>query len=459
MLSRLSTNAGRKLLLSTNTKSQRIAKCNFNQLACNVVNVSLRNNHVFNVHKHSKVLGILCVRYQSTIDTPTTQSILNISTDPSAQQIPKTVQNINDTVIPQSEDIIKSIADDTGAKETFISEIPDIPSPPVQDTIIDTVVKLHPNGEPTLESLGLGGYSPIGLAQSSLEFIHIYCDVPWWAAITIGTLIVRTLMFPLVVISQKSSTHMANHMPGMQRLQLKMTEARQCGNQYEAAMYANDIAKYMRERKLNPLKSFVVILAQLPIFLSFFWGLKRMADVPVEGLRTGGLWWFTDLTVCDPYYILPVMTSVVLYGIFQFSAASSAGIGNPIMAKYLFRAIPIIAFPFLINFPAAILCYWFSTNCISIIQIGLLKTPKVRKYFNIPERIIRKEQSVLKQPKNFMEGLKESWTNVKISKKVQDQFYADSVQFTKAGKGPLKKTFKYDPTKTPSAATVLTKKR
>jgi YidC/Oxa1 family membrane protein insertase len=42
-------------------------------------------------------------------------------------------------------------------------------------------------------------------------------------------------------------------------------------------------------------------------------GLRGMANVPVESLRTGGLWWFTDLTVPDQYFLMPLITSATLY--------------------------------------------------------------------------------------------------------------------------------------------------
>jgi len=40
-----------------------------------------------------------------------------------------------------------------------------------------------------------------------------------------------------------------------------------------------------------------------------------------------------------------------------------------------------------------------------------------------------------------------AWTNIKISKQLENREQADVVQFNRAGKGPLIKTFKYDPTK------------
>jgi len=48
---------------------------------------------------------------------------------------------------------------------------------------------------------------------------------------------------------------------------------------------------------------------------------------------------------------------------------------------------------------------------------------------------------------------------MKISKQLADRERADVVQFSAAGKGPIVKTFKYDPTKQKKQSTVLTKSR
>lgn len=52
-----------------------------------------------------------------------------------------------------------------------------------------------------------------------------------------------------------------------------------------------------------------------------------------------------------------------------------------------------------------------------------------------------------------------AWTNMKISKQLAARERADAIQFTAAGRGPLIKTFKYDPTKQKRQSTVLTKNR
>lgn len=63
-----------------------------------------------------------------------------------------------------------------------------IPEPPPipQDIIDETINQLNALGEPTLESLGLGGYSPVGLVQKAFEFLHVSFGLDWWAAIAVG---------------------------------------------------------------------------------------------------------------------------------------------------------------------------------------------------------------------------------------------------------------------------------
>ena len=54
-------------------------------------------------------------------------------------------------------------------------------------------------------------------------------------------------------------------------------------------------------------------MVQLPIFMSMFFGLRGMANLPLESMMHGGLFWFQDLTVADPFYALPLLTSASLY--------------------------------------------------------------------------------------------------------------------------------------------------
>jgi len=51
----------------------------------------------------------------------------------------------------------------------------------------------------------------------------------------------------------------------------------------------------------------------MPFFISFFLGIRGLANYPLESMMYGGTLWFPDLTVADPYYILPVFTAITLF--------------------------------------------------------------------------------------------------------------------------------------------------
>lgn len=308
-----------------------------------------------------------------------------------------------------SDEIPKSVV-----SPDLLTKIPDAPPIPAATNIFgdaapSTVQEAIVAGaEPTFASIGLGGWSPVGIVQNCMESMHIGCDIPWWGAIIIGTIVVRTIIFPLVIMAQRNAAKMNNNLPGMQVLQMKMTEARQSGNALESARYAQEMVKFMREKDMNPLKNMLVPLAQAPLFISFFIGLRQMANAPVESLRDGGLFWFTDLTMSDPYFLLPLITSATLYLTIELGTDSAKlSAQNMQTMKYVLRAMPIIIFPFTMNFPSLILGYWACSNFISLVQVGVLRIPAVRDFFRIERSIVHTADTLPIKKKPFVQGVKD----------------------------------------------------
>lgn len=348
----------------------------------------------------------------------------------------------------------------TGETLATLDTFENIPEPPVIPEIASKVTEAVAAGaEPAFASLGLGGWTPVGIVQNIMEYLHIGLDLPWWTTIMIGTIVVRTIIFPLVIISQRNSAKMANNLPQMQHLQMKMTEARQSGNAIDSARYSQEMMIFMKDKELNPLKNMLVPLAQAPLFISFFIGLRRMANTPVESMREGGLWWFTDLTVPDQFYLLPIITScTMLLTIEVGTDGARMAAANLQTMKYVLRALPFVILPFTVSFPGAILTYWTCSNFISLAQVGFLKIPRVREYFKIEKLITHRVEDLPQKKKGFTEGLKDSWTNMKITRELEERRRVDDIVFQKAAKGALQKTYRYDPTK-PRPNTIEFKKQ
>merc|ERR1719411_1022939 len=145
---------------------------------------------------------------------------------------------------------------------------------------------------------------------------------------------------------------------------------------------------------------------QLPIFMSMFLALRGMAKLPVLSMKTGGLFWFSNLTLTDPFYLLPILTSSSLFLQLKWGAEGAKLDNMTGGAKYFMMAMPFIMLPFTINFPCAVNFYWFCTNIFSILQAKLIRTPAIRKKLNIPEMIVHKKADGPK--KGFKEGLQDT---------------------------------------------------
>ena len=167
------------------------------------------------------------------------------------------------------------------------------------------LAELPPQGD--LASLGLCANTPVGWLQSMMEYVHVHMGLPWWFAIIASTFLLRAAIFPVMMKAQKNGVVLNNVNPEIQQLMKKQRAYRQVGNQMLAELCSMKIWKIYQKNKCNPLKMAVMPLIQLPLFVSFFMAVRKMAAVPVESMKTGGVLWFQDLTVADPYYVLPVL--------------------------------------------------------------------------------------------------------------------------------------------------------
>ena len=163
---------------------------------------------------------------------------------------------------------------------------------------------------------------------------------------------IRTMVLPLVIKAQKNVTRVNNNMPQMQLLQEKMSDARRRGDMYDSAVLGQEMQKFMKEKNINPFKNIVPIMFQLPFFMSMFLGLRGMANLPLESMMSGGLYWFKDLTVPDPFYVLPALVSATLFLQIRIGADGMSTSGMGPMVQQGLKVVPVILFFLTMNFPS-----------------------------------------------------------------------------------------------------------
>lgn len=168
-----------------------------------------------------------------------------------------------------------------------------------------------------LKSLGLDyGWGPTAFIETLLEHIHIYTGTPWWASIVLTAVAVRLALIKPYNAAADVSARVASMQPITKPIRDKMMAAQRAGNQQGMLLARQELIGIHKKAGIQMYKAFVPLVQ---VFLGFgtFRLFRGMAALPVPGLETGGFLWLKDLTVGDPYYILPVATAGAFYMIMK----------------------------------------------------------------------------------------------------------------------------------------------
>lgn len=305
------------------------------------------------------------------------------------------------------------------------------------------VLQQGAGAEMTLTELGLCAHTPVGFVQGLLEYMHVDVGLPWWGAIVVGTVIARLMVFPVIVKGQREAAKLNNVMPELNKLTQRMNEAKQSGNKFEFAKAYSDLAMFQKKKDVNPLRGFLVPMVQMPVFVSFFIALRKMAYLPVPSMQTGGTLWFPDLTIADPLFLLPLAVTGSMFFIIELGAES--GVDNPNLKamKTVFRIMPFVILPLTINFPTAVFTYWLTSNTFSLCQVALLRLPAVRQKLRIPERIAHPPSAVPQE--GFIDTIKKGWKNAQVAQQLQEREKRIKNHLDIAARGPMRQTFTHNP--------------
>ena len=64
----------------------------------------------------------------------------------------------------------------------------------------------------------------------------------------------------------------------------------------------------MAKHQCNPFGAVLMPFLQMPVFMTMFFALRQMGDY-FPSMANGGTMWFTDLTVADSTYALPIAST------------------------------------------------------------------------------------------------------------------------------------------------------
>jgi YidC/Oxa1 family membrane protein insertase len=213
----------------------------------------------------------------------------------------------------------------------------------------------------------------IDFFEAILVFFHDNVGLSWGFAIIALTVIVRACLLPLTLKQFRSMQNLAKFQPQIKELQKKYANDRERLNQ--------EMMKFYKENKVNPLASCLPLAAQLPVFLSLFYMLRKdlrhdicpdinPPDIPnPQPCGEGGeaaFFFIPDLTNNATGAVLVAL--IVMYVGSQLASTLLMSTTTDKTQRMIFLALPFFFVIFVINFPAGLLVYWITTNLWTIVQ-------------------------------------------------------------------------------------------
>ncbi len=183
-----------------------------------------------------------------------------------------------------------------------------------------------------------------------LQHIHSLLGNWGWSIIVL-TMLIKGLFFPLSAASYRSMARMRAVSPRLQALKEQFGDDRQKMSQAMMELY--------KKEKINPLGGCLPILVQMPVFLALYWVLLES----VEMRQAPWILWITDLSIKDPFFILPIIMGATMFLQQRLNPTPP----DPMQAKVM-KMMPIIFTFFFLWFPAGLVLYWVVNNCLSITQ-------------------------------------------------------------------------------------------
>ncbi|MEW6739286.1 MAG: membrane protein insertase YidC [Nitrospirota bacterium] len=211
----------------------------------------------------------------------------------------------------------------------------------------------------TLKKYGVGlehivdfGFFSI-LARPLFWLMKVFYDIfpNYGVAIIILTIIVRIPFIPLINKGQKS-------MKKLQDIQPRMAEIKEKYKKDPQKMQKETMELY-KKHKVNPMGGCLPMLLQIPVFFALY----KVLLIAIELRGAPFMLWIKDLSVKDPYYILPIIMGATM--VIQQKMTPSTM--DPTQQKIMMIMPIVFTFMFL-TFPSGLVLYWLVNNVLSIAQ-------------------------------------------------------------------------------------------
>ena len=225
------------------------------------------------------------------------------------------------------------------------------------------------------DTIELGSLKPLVVPLlTALHWIHANVVANYGWAIVVLTILIKIVLLPLTHRSTMSMRKMQELNPKVQgirdRYRTKLRDKQGKPNLEAQRKMNEEVMAVYKEAGVNPAGGCLPLLIQMPILFAFY----RLLSTAVELRGAPWLGWIQDLSLHDPYYVLPIIMGVSQ--IIQVRMGPQAG--DP-MQRRMFQIMPVAMTFFFLGVPSGLVLYWLTNNVLTIIQLQVYNRMQARE--------------------------------------------------------------------------------
>jgi YidC/Oxa1 family membrane protein insertase len=201
-----------------------------------------------------------------------------------------------------------------------------------------------------------------------LRFFYEWTGI-WGVAIFLLTVVVKLITLPLTLKQYKSMRKMREINPEIAKIKEKYADDRVKLSQETQALFARE--------GVNPLAGCLPMVVQFPVWIALYAMLGTVVELYHEPFL-----WLPDLTKPDPFYILPVLMTGMMF--LQFKMQPTAADNE--QAKVMQMVMPAVMGFMMVVLPSGLGVYIFANIVLSLIQSFIQLRPDKNKADDAPAK-------------------------------------------------------------------------
>ncbi len=194
-------------------------------------------------------------------------------------------------------------------------------------------------------------------------------NLSWGWAIILFTVLINLVLLPLRIKGMKSALAMQRIQPGIDAIKAKYKNPK--ATDPKMAEMNAEVMAYQKEKGVSMFGGCIPSLIQLPLLFAFFTMMNHVVE-----LRQAHFWWLPDLSLADPWHILPIFMVVTMFLVQFYTPAPGV---DPQQQRMMAFMMPLMSGYWTWNYASGLALYWSVGNIIQIIQQTVMNNTSLGK--------------------------------------------------------------------------------